>query len=215
MSTGLLMLCFSRSFWTGCTPVSFLACLVGWRRMGTTAFNLRSADQKFGCWCWHGKGPHFNVFVWRCWADSAPILPWRLQSWQKFLMLLVPIHLLCLCMGATCVGRGFCKLFGKWIPCETRGIPPIWSPAIEALPPANCCILVWEPGPILHDRVRGKSSEGCRDSGLDGVLSCIAQSHHHQRSLHARPCWCGGKHCRGMATGGVVLEGDWPQRRWR
>ena len=34
----------------------------------------------------------------------------------------------------------------------------------------------------------GKSSEGCRDSGLDGVSPCIAQGHHHERSLYARPC---------------------------
>ena len=78
---------------------SFRACLVGWRRMGTATLNLRSANQKFGCWYGHGKGPHFDVFMWRCWTDSAPILLWRLPSTRKFLMLLVPIHLLCLCMG--------------------------------------------------------------------------------------------------------------------
>ena len=166
MFIGLLVFCFSRSFWTGCNPASFLACLVGWRHMGSTALSMRSAAQMF--W-WRGRGPHFDVFVWRCWADSAPILLWRLRSWPKILMLLVPIHLLCLCKGSSCAGRDFCKLFGKCVPCEARGISHVWSPAIEALHPANCCIRVWEPGFVFHDGVRDKSFEGSRVSGLDGV----------------------------------------------
>ena len=95
----LIAVLFRRSFWTRCTPASFLACLVGQRRMGTLALNLRNADQKFGYWCELGKGPLFDLFVWRCWADSALILHWRPRSKQRLLMLLVPIRLLCLCMG--------------------------------------------------------------------------------------------------------------------
>ena len=210
MSSGLLLLCFSR-----CTPASFPACLVGWRRMGTAALNLRSADQNFGCWCGNGKGSHFDVFVWRYWADSALKLLWSLPSWRKFLMLLVPIHLLCLFMGVHMCWQKLLQAIWEVGTVRSSWIPYFWSPAIEALPPANSCIRVWEPGPILHDRVCGKSSEGWRDWGLDGVSSCIAQGHQHERCLHARPCCCGGKHCRGMATGGVVLQRDWPLKRWR
>ena len=193
----------------GCTPASFLACLVERRRMDTSALNLRSPDQNFGCWCGHGISPHFDVFVWRCWADSAPIRLWRVPSWRRLLMLPVPIRLLCLRMGVHMFWQRLLEAI--WEVGTVRSS----SPAFEALPPANCCIRVWESGHILHDGVRGKSSEGCRDSGLDGVSSCIAQRHHHEWSLHAGPCWCGGKHCRGMATDCVVLEGDWPQRRRR
>ena len=205
MCIGLLVLCFSRSFWTGCTLASFLVCSVEWRHMVNTALSLRSAAQRFRGWCGHGRGPIFNVFVWRCWTNSAPILPWRLRSWPKFCMLLVPIHLLCLCMGVR----------GKWVTCEAPGIPHIWSPATEALPPAKCCIRVWEPGPVLNNGVRNKSFEGYRDSGLDGVLSCVAQGHHYEGLLQARPSRCGSEHCWGKVTGGVVPERDWPQRRWR
>ena len=115
----------------------------------------------------------------------------------------------------TCAGRGFCKLSGKWVTCEARGVPQIWSPTVEALPPANCCICVWESGPIFDDRICDKPLEECRDSGLDGISPCFAQGHHHERSLHARPSRCVGEHCWGMAIGGVVPEKDWPRKRWR
>ena len=78
--------------------------------------------------------------------------------------------------GSACAGTSFCKLFGKWVPGEARGTPHVWSPVTEALPPAKCCIRVWEPGPVLNDGVRDKSPEGCRDSGPHGVLSCVAQA---------------------------------------
>ena len=93
---------------------SFLVCLVGRKRMGTSALSLRSTDQKFGCWCGYGKGPHFDVFVWRCWANSALILLWRLPSWRRLLMLLVPIRLLRLCMEVhMCWQRLFASYLGS------------------------------------------------------------------------------------------------------
>ena len=75
---------FSRSFWTGCTLATFLGCSGGWRRMDKAALSLKSAAQRFGWWCGHGRGPLFVVFVLLCWAASAPILPWRLRFWPKF-----------------------------------------------------------------------------------------------------------------------------------
>ena len=76
----------------------------------------------------------------------------------------------------------------------------------------NCCIRIWESGPVLNDGVREKPFEGCRDSALIDVLSCNAQGHHYERPLDARTSRCGGEHCWGMAIGGVVPKKDWPQR---
>ena len=215
MSTGLLVLYFSRLFWTGCTPSYFPACLVGRRLMGTSAWIwgawIRKLDAgavmgKFhisACLCggvepiqrqYYPGGYILGKNAWCCWSRYIRCV----SAW-----------------GFACSGRGFCKLSAKWVPCEALGIPYFWSRAIEALPPANCCIRVWVPGPIFHDRVCGKSSEGCRDSVLDGISSCIAQGDHHEQSLYTGPCWFGGKHCRCMATGSVVLGRDWPQRWWR
>ena len=125
----------------------------------------------------------------------------------------------CICCvsawSSACSGRAFCKLSGKRVACETRGIPHFWSPAAEALPPANCCICVWEPGPVLNVRIRDKPFEVCRVSGLDGVSSRIAKGHYYERPLHARPRRCGCKHCWDMAINFVIPKRDWPQRWWR
>ena len=89
MCISLLVGCFSRSFWTGFTPASFLVCSDGWRCMGSTVYDLSSAAQNFGWWWGRGREPHSSVFVLRCWVDSAPILHWRLRFWDKFGTLLV------------------------------------------------------------------------------------------------------------------------------
>ena len=210
------MLCFGPSFWKGRTIASFLVCWVGWRRMDNAALNLKSAAQRFGWWCGHGIGPHFVVLVLQFLAGSAPILPRRLQFWQKFWMLLVQMHLLCLCMESACSGRGFCKLSGKWVPCQARGVPHIWFSAAEALLTAHCCcICVLEPGPVLKDGFHNKPFDARRDLGLDGVSSRIAKGYCYERPLHARPRPCGGEYCWGMAISCVRPERDWPQRRWR
>ena len=98
MCNGLLLLCFSRSFWMRCTPTSFLVCSVGCRRMNSAASNFRSGAQIFGWWCGRGRGPHFEVSVLQCWADSAPIVYCRLRFSGKFWILLVQMYLLCHCM---------------------------------------------------------------------------------------------------------------------
>ena len=185
MCIGLLLLCFSRSFWTGCAPAAFFVCSVEWRRMGRAASSSKSAARKFVWWTGRGKGPHFVVFVLRCWADSAPIPPWSLWFWQKFWMLPVQMHLLCLCIWmSACYGRSFCKLSGKWVPCQASGLPHVCNPVAEALPPLDCCICVWEPGAVLNDGIRGKPFERSRGSGMDCVLSRIPRGHRYERHLH-------------------------------
>ena len=122
MFIGLLALCFSRSFWTGCTLASFLVCSVGWRRMDTVALKLKSAAQRFGFWCGHGRVPHFVVFVSRCWDISAPILPWGLHFWPKVWMLLLQMYLLCLCMEVCMFWQRFLQTI--W---EVDTVPSSWS----------------------------------------------------------------------------------------
>ena len=97
----------------GMYPSSFLVCSVGWRRMGSAALSLRSATQRFGCWCGHGKGPHFAVFVLRCWADSAPILPWSPLICATFWMLLVQMHLLSLHGGPHVLAEASASYLGS------------------------------------------------------------------------------------------------------
>ena len=116
---------------------------------------------------------------------------------------------------SACSGRSFCKLFGKWVPCQARRVPNIWSPADEALTPADRCVCVWEPGPVLNDRVCGERLGGRRDSGLVGVSSSVAESHRYKLTLHARPSRCGGKFRWGMDIRGIIPERGWPQRWWR
>ena len=116
---------------------------------------------------------------------------------------------------SACSGRSFCKLTGRWVPCQSRGVPHVWSPAAEALPPTICYICVWEPRPVLNDGILDKPFQGCRVSGLDVVSSRIAKSHHNGRPLHARPCGYGGEYCWGMAVSCVIPDKDWPQRWWR
>ena len=89
---------FSRSLWMVCTPASFLVCSGGWERMKYAALSLKSAAQRFGWWFGRGRDPRFAASVLRCWADSSPILHWRIRFWGKFWMLLVQTHLLSLCM---------------------------------------------------------------------------------------------------------------------
>ena len=210
MCIGLLVLGFSRPFWTGCIPAAILVCSAWWRRMDSAASSPRCAAQRFGWWCGRGRGPQFAVFVLRYWADSAPILPRGYDSrensgccWSKFMF----------CVSAwesACSGRGFCKLSGKWVRCQARGVPHIWSPTVAALTPADCCVCIWEPWPVLNDGVCGEPLEGRGDLELDGVSSGIAKSHHYERPLHARPRGCAGENCWGLAISGIILDKDWP-----
>ena len=57
-----------------------LSRVFGWvETHGQYSIEFEERDSETWCWCGHGKDPHFDVFVWRCWADSAPTIPWRLQ----------------------------------------------------------------------------------------------------------------------------------------
>ena len=85
---------------------------------------------------------------------------------------------------SACSGRSFCKLSGKWVPCQASGLPHVCNPVAEALPPLDCCICVWEPGAVLNDGIRGKPFERSRGSGMDCVLSRIPKGHHYERHLH-------------------------------
>ena len=113
---------------------------------------------------------------------------------------------------SACSGTGLCKLLGKWVPFQARGVPHIRSPTDEALPPADCCVCVWEPGPVFNDGICGEPLKGRRDSGLDGVSSSVAKSHHYTQPLYARPSRCGGEYCWGMASSGIIPERVLPQR---
>ena len=122
MCTGLLVPFSSQSFWMGYIPASSLMCLCGWRRMDSAGSNLKSAAQIFGWCCRRARGPYFAVFGMQCWADSAPILHWRLPFWGNFLMLQVQMHLPCLCMKVRMFFQGL--LQATW---EVVTVPNSWS----------------------------------------------------------------------------------------
>ena len=108
-------------------------------------------------------------------------------------------------------GRGFSKLFGKWVPFQAHGVLHVWALAAEALPPANRCICVWEPGSVLSDAICGKPFEGRRDSGLVGISSHFAKGHHDERPIHTKPSRCGGEYCWSKAISAAIPETDWRQ----
>ena len=88
MCIGLLVLCFSRSFWMGCTLVSLLMFSGGWKLMDYVVSNSRNVWQCFGCCYGYGRGPHLTVSVLRCLVVSAARQHLRPLYWDISFMLL-------------------------------------------------------------------------------------------------------------------------------
>ena len=198
-----------------CTPAFLLARLVGWRVMGHAASSLKNAVQRTVWWCGHGRGPRSDVFALPCWTGLVPTQHWRLQFWAKFWMLLVPILLWCRSMEVRMRLQRLCKLSGRWVPGKACWIPHIRSAAVEAMPPANSFVCLWEPWPVLPDWICCELVERGRNSRLDGFPSSVAQGHHNKRSVNARASQRGAEPCWGVALDCVLPQRNWPKRRTR
>ena len=193
MCIGLWVLCFSRSFCMACTSASSLVCLVRWSHAGFAALKLKSAGQRFVWWCaveevhvspclcgsveslqhqYNPGGFHFREETECCWSSCICfVTAWRVA----------------------CPQRRFCLLLWKWLPYEACGVPNFWSPVVEALLPAKCCVCIWEHWPVLSDGVSGELLEGRGDSGLGGVSSRIRKGDYHKWHVNARPSRYGGE----------------------
>ena len=90
---------------------------------------------------------------------------------------------------ASCLGSGYRAKLVEYPMFDRR--------LHEALPPANCCVSVGEPGPVLNDGIRDELFEGRRNAGLDSVPSRFAKSQYYERPLYAKPRRCGGENCWG------------------
>ena len=164
-----LVLCFSQSFWRGCTPAFSLECLGGRKHTGVAVPRSRSAGQRSVWWVDVGevhpspclccgvesiqrqdnpRGNHSGDDSGCCWS----LYNCHFAAW----------------MVACCHGSLY-WLLGKRIPCKAGGVPNIWYPIAKALTPADHCVSAWERWPNFHDAICGESFEGCRALGLDGV----------------------------------------------
>ena len=59
---------------------------------------------------YYSGGYHLGEISWCCWSRCICCV----SAW-----------------GSSCAGRSFCKLSEKWVPCEARRIPRIWSPPLK------------------------------------------------------------------------------------